>query len=138
MNTQETRVVPCELLSPMCVFCYSCPLGLLEHKAHDNKCIYFLTSTWAPKSCHKLNCPFPIKSIGSGSKAGLFWDSHPRPQRKGRRKSWHGWNEREEGWGEPQRLHLQVNEGKNGAVCGLNWPQKEVYRCVRGRSSLFN
>ena len=38
---------------------------------------------------------------------------------------------KEEGWREPQRLHLQVNGGKNGAVCGLNWPQKEVYRCVR-------
>lgn len=24
-----------------------------------------------------------------------------------------------------------MNGGKNGAVCGLNWPQKEVYRCVR-------
>lgn len=23
-----------------------------------------------------------------------------------------------------------MNGGKNGAVCGLNWPQKEVYRCA--------
>lgn len=36
---------------------------------------------------HKLNCPFPTESTSSGSEAGLFWDSHPRPELKGEERA---------------------------------------------------
>lgn len=51
---------------------------------------------------------------------------------KGKERAGKGGVTEERGWREHQRGHLQVNGGKNGAVCGLNWPQKEVYRCARG------